>query len=374
MLNASALDLLSRSELIERARELGVERPERMTRAELRDEILRLTAPKGQEDEARGLFGVARSMLASVVEAGLHMPDAAAVIRGESDIRVKTQPPVATVTLAEIYAAQGHRTRAVRMLDDVLAAEPDHEHARLLRQRLMDELSGRAIPEEAVPPSELVETTGEEIRTGKPPAVAVASAPESVPPSLPEPESDPEPEPTPQMPPAFEVSASPPAVEEIPPLEETRAAVEAPQVVVDAPKDAPGATFPLDAPAEDALFVEVDDRGVGLYWELSPSSLDRVRRRCPDGETVVRVVSLRPSWDGAERFERTVKVREEVGVLRLSEVQLPAVVRAVVGWQAPEGFTPLALGSDLGGEYRPPLVPRQFEAAESRARTRLEGL
>src|SRR6478736_4428313 len=117
MVNASALDLLSRSELIERAREMGVERPERMTRAELRDEILRLSAPRGKEDEARGLFGVARSMLASVVEAGLHMPDAAAVIRGESDIRVKTQPPVATVTLAEIYAAQGHRQRALRMLE-----------------------------------------------------------------------------------------------------------------------------------------------------------------------------------------------------------------------------------------------------------------
>lgn len=345
MVNASALDLLSRSELIERAREMGVERPERMTRAELRDEILRLSAPRGKEDEVRGLFGVARSMLASVVEAGLHMPDAAAVIRGESDTIVRTQPPVATVTLAEIYAAQGHRQRALRMLDDVLAAEPDHEHAKVLRQRLADELAGRF---EDAPSSDLVETTGEEIRTGKPPEVAEAAAPSGGVAEAAPPEAAPRSNPLPEAVAVAEPAAAEPA------------AVEAP--------------FPLDAPRENALFVEVDTRGVGLYWELSPASLDRVRRRMPEGETVLRVVSMRPGWDGAERFERTVPVHEEVGVVRLSEVQLPAVVRAAVGWQAPEGFTPLALGTDLAGDYRPPMVPVEFDAVESRARTRLDGV
>ncbi len=438
MSNAAALEVLSRSELIERARELGVERPERMTRAELRDEIVRLSAPRGQEEEARGLFGVARSMLANVVEAGLHMPDAAAVIRGESsfDVRVKTQPPVATVTLAEIYAAQGHRRRAVRMLDDVLAAEPDHEHARELRQRLLDELAGRGAEAEPAPATELVETTGEEIRTGKPPAVAPVPAPAAAPEpeapaSEPEPESEApaleaeptfEPESEPEVasavpsrealesapPRAFEAPAPGEATQPIaatdeaapevaraeeigvpvaqPVAEPTVETAAAPAVESATPPEVapvtpvtPPTSFPFDVPREDALFIEIDERGVGVYWELCPATLDRVRRRMPEGEIVVRVVALRPAWDGAERFERSVVVHEETGVLRLSEirpseVQGPSVVRAAVGWQSPEGFTPLALGSDLGGDYRPPVLPTNFAAAESRARARLEGI
>jgi hypothetical protein len=429
MSNAAALEALSRSELIERARELGVERPERMTRAELRDEILRLSAPRGQDDEARGLFGVARSMLANVVEAGLHMPDAAAVIRGESsfDVRVKTQPPVATVTLAEIYAAQGHRRRAVRMLDDVLAAEPDHEHARELRQRLVDELAGRSAEAEPAQATELVETTGEEIRTGKPPEVAPVTAapagpivPGSAPKLEPEPESAPAPELASAVPSREALESAPPGSfeapapsEDIPSVfafdhaapESAAAADQAasdyavasehdaatevvassaePAVESAAPSEvappAPPTSFPFEVPHEDALFIEVDERGVAVYWELCPATLDRVRRRMPEGETVLRVVALRPSWEGAERFERTVVVHEETGVLRLSEIrpsetQGPSVVRAAIGWQSPEGFTPLALGSDLAGDYRPPVLPTDFQSAQSRARARLEGI
>ena len=522
MSNAAALDALSRSELIERARELGVERPERMTRAELRDEILRLSAPRGHEEEARGLFGVARSMLANVVEAGLHMPDAAAVIRGEAgfDVRVKTQPPVATVTLAEIYAAQGHRRRAVRMLDDVLAAEPDHEHARELRQRLADELAGRVAVEGEAPPvaAELVETTGEEIRTGKPPLVASAPVrvePEAVPPaeddlassvevpsevlpaaaipaarevaptrdapagfapeqapseeeppakedaepentgsSLEEPKDEPShneppashdaaPEAvhTPLDPPVSEVLHEPTAERAPEPVEgELRepTAEEAPEPIAEEPSEspeeqeaaalvaveaiaaqvpldedvaelprveevseaaspsreelesaAPGApssptspseppeqasSFPLEGPPEDVLFVESSDAGVGVYWELSRASLDRVRRRMPEGEPVLRLVALRPSWEGSERFERVVALHGETGLLRFSEFESTDVVRAAVGWRSPEGFVPLAVASDLVGGYRPPLVPKNFDAALARARVRLDGL
>src|SRR5690606_26473589 len=83
MVDLAALASWTRAQLVEKARELGVERPERMTRLELRDEIQRLGRPRGGE-EPKGLFGTARSMLASMVEAGLNMPEAAAVIRGES--------------------------------------------------------------------------------------------------------------------------------------------------------------------------------------------------------------------------------------------------------------------------------------------------
>ncbi|MFZ5892147.1 MAG: hypothetical protein ACOY0T_13910 [Myxococcota bacterium] len=140
-------DKLSRDELVAKARSLGVERPELMTRVELGDEIVRRTQtdPSAQQ-RARGWLGVARDLVASVVGSGLSMPDAAALIRGErSVLEFKGPPPVATVTLAEIYAAQGHVDRALSMLDEVLAREPEHAAALALRERLSAEPRGRRV-------------------------------------------------------------------------------------------------------------------------------------------------------------------------------------------------------------------------------------
>jgi hypothetical protein len=81
---------------------------------------------------------VARRLLASVVERGLNLPDAAALIRGDTKLMAPPMapPPVATVTLARIYAAQGHLDRAIGTLDEVLDSDPDHELARDLRTQL----------------------------------------------------------------------------------------------------------------------------------------------------------------------------------------------------------------------------------------------
>src|SRR5687768_983034 len=102
-----------------------------MTRVELRDEIVRRAEPDPLEQRrARGWLGVARDMVASVVESGLNLPDAAALIRGRGEFDGHGPPAVATVTLAQIYAAQGHHARALSVLDEVLAKEPDHVAAR----------------------------------------------------------------------------------------------------------------------------------------------------------------------------------------------------------------------------------------------------
>jgi hypothetical protein len=116
-----------------------------MTRVELADELVRRMEPDPLEQKrARGWLGVARDLVASVVESGLNLPDAAALIRGErAELDLKSPEPVATVTLAEIYATQGHVQRAVAMLDEVLANEPDHEAAQRLRERLQRERPGR---------------------------------------------------------------------------------------------------------------------------------------------------------------------------------------------------------------------------------------
>jgi hypothetical protein len=132
------LDSLSRDELITRARELGTRRPEVMTRVELRDEIVRLSEPDViAAKRQRGWLGVARDLVASVVESGLNMRDAAARIRGEQRGEdLVGPPPVATVTLAEIYIAQGHPDKALAIVDEVLDREPDHPSALALRERL----------------------------------------------------------------------------------------------------------------------------------------------------------------------------------------------------------------------------------------------
>jgi hypothetical protein len=67
------------------------------------------------------------------------LPEAAALIRGKDAAAPFTsapRPPIATVTLAEIYAAQGHKGRALSVLDEVLEVEPDHEAASSLRERI----------------------------------------------------------------------------------------------------------------------------------------------------------------------------------------------------------------------------------------------
>ncbi|HYJ09344.1 MAG TPA: tetratricopeptide repeat protein, partial [Polyangiaceae bacterium] len=156
------LDTLSREDLILRARARGVERPEQMTRVELRDEIVRLSEPDlERQRRSRGWLGVARDLLASVVESGLNLPDAAAAIRGDlrADVELGGPPPVATVTLAEIYAAQGHYDKALRMLDEVLEREPDHAQALNSRKRLLEERElgpGRRRRSEAAVPAPAV--------------------------------------------------------------------------------------------------------------------------------------------------------------------------------------------------------------------------
>lgn len=195
MLESETWRTLARPELISRATELGVERAERMTRLELVDEILRLTKVGAEELQARGLFGVARVMLANMMESGLNLPDAAALIRGTAHFGARLEPraSVATVTLAEIYAAQGHRERALAVLDKVLVDEPEHSEALRVKREILETAAPPAalvrsgdlpVSTEYEHPSAL-ETTGVEVRTGEPPPVTpIPPAPDSSAPPL----------------------------------------------------------------------------------------------------------------------------------------------------------------------------------------------
>src|SRR5207247_83761 len=90
------------------------------------------------------------------------------------------QPPVATVTLAEIYGAQGHFQKATAILDEVLAKEPEHDAARKLRNRLERErgegsarrtaAAGAVFPEEPEPTAP--------VQAGQAPQTAAVEEPE----------------------------------------------------------------------------------------------------------------------------------------------------------------------------------------------------
>jgi hypothetical protein len=154
-MDRAALERLDRDSLIDKALEAGVPRARILTRPELIDELLmRQTAGNARAArKARGFFGLARDLLARVIERGLHLPDAADLVRGEPIPPMRAAPTaLPTVTLAEIYAAQGHRDRAIETLKKVLDREPDHAAARAMLATLEDE--GYDGPPPRLPPEE----------------------------------------------------------------------------------------------------------------------------------------------------------------------------------------------------------------------------
>lgn len=64
----------------------------------------------------------------------------------------RSRDALPTVTLAEIYVAQGHRTRALETLKRVLAEEPEHAAAQALLMKLEDRAF--PVPKPKLPPEE----------------------------------------------------------------------------------------------------------------------------------------------------------------------------------------------------------------------------
>lgn len=130
---------IPRHELIRAALDLGIERPERLSPEDLRRQVrlasVEAKPQSGETKSSTGLFAVARNLLASVVERGLNLPDAARAIRETVRPSPRHRPPLPTVTLAQIYLAQGYPDRAKRTLEHVLEREPDNYKALELYER-----------------------------------------------------------------------------------------------------------------------------------------------------------------------------------------------------------------------------------------------
>lgn len=296
-MNRAELERLDREVLIKRAEEAGVTRARILTRPELVDELLvRSAADQATKDRARGFFGLARDLLARVVERGLHLPDAADRIRTMGvSLPAKRAAPAAlpTVTLAEIYAAQGHRDRAIETLEGVLSREPDHAAARSLLTQLQD--VSYLVPPPRLPPEREsawpVESDDEGIS-------AVSS---------------------------YGVHAP-----------ERDAAPREPAHVLD---DAP---LPPRYDVDECVAIPVDPRTLYVYWEVRESTLDHVRTSRPPGAIALRTVVVVPTWDGPRSEVQDRVVQGTLGDLFVSDLPPGCVIRAAIGWKFGDTFLAIA--------------------------------
>jgi hypothetical protein len=341
----ASLNEMSRRDLSELAKNLGIADAEVMTRAELRASIERSqsTPRVAQPPWPTTWLGVARGLIASIVEQGLNLPDAAALIRGDTKLSTppKPSPPVATVTLARIYAAQGHVQRAIDTLNEVLRSDPDHELALDLRNEFAarHELTARkGRGASASPPlssGEPASTPGEVAAVSSPtdvapissasqpaaespapsahlePAAASATAPEPVPPSEPPPTLEE------RLPALAQASIAAPS--------EPATAVKA-EAEPAPPKRAAAPRFVPRPAAAELVLIETDAPAAYVYWELSATpSLALSPEQCS-----LLLVAYTPQATGAQRVERRLSLTSTSGALRLTGLPEHAVLRALL--------------------------------------------
>ncbi|MDI1477485.1 DUF4912 domain-containing protein [Polyangium sp. y55x31] len=357
------LEGLTREELIALAEELGVARPRALTIPELVDEIVTRTA-RSERDRARsrGWMGRARDLLVGVIERGLHLPDVASAVRSAPPAKgwPTAPPPLATVTLAEIYAAQGFVDKAIGVLDEVLAREPEHTEARVLRQRLVAGGAAPAVEEEmreevVTTPSESDSEPEPAEETSTAEAAEVEAAAEAKAVEEAEAEAAPAAEAVAEAAPAAaavtEAEAATEAVAEAAPAAEAEAVAEVEAEVpawsapeADAIEELP---LPERYDVDEIVAIAVDPATIYLYWEVRPVSLARARARHTDGALVVRMVQVTPSWDGPIVEQRDLRIDALFGDAYLRNLRPGSNVRVSIGWLAHGMFEPFAIGAEV---------------------------
>jgi hypothetical protein len=344
-IDSNLLERLNRDELIAKARQLGAKRAELLTRPELRDEIIRLSADSEEEGRrARGWFGVARDLVASVVGQGLNLPDTADLIRGVHVFSPKAAAPVATVTLAEIYAAQGHVTKALDLLDEVLVKEPDHEAARQARERWAQiAVQGSVqipVQDSAEEASVLVDVSVAENRSFAGAAESEAAAQNDTISS----EDF-----------ALRVATEPRVVEPIAARETSCTELQATAAsgATELRGSGPAVVSPLPPTrrerTEDRLVVlRNEDASLLCDWELTPKTLDRLRAEAPTGVLTLRIIEVTASWDGPVTQQNDLELHETLGRCSATPLGAGNEVRVVLGWRTEQRFVVVALGAEFG--------------------------
>lgn len=350
---------LSRDELIAHAERLGVPRPRVLTQPELMDEIISRTAKSERERaKSRGWLGRARDLLARVVEKGLHLPEAAKVLRSTPASRAwpSPPPPLATVTLAEIYAAQGHLGRAITVLNEVLSREPEHQEARVLRDRFVEQAErSRGLTPASTEADVSAPPITEAAKAGPEAFVEAPEAPEAGPEaaivasevSLEAPEASIV---------ASEVSMTAPEASVEASEASTTGAEAAAEASTTATEDqAP--PLPERYDVDEVVAIAVDPQTLYVYWEVKPVTFARAEAKSPSGHLSIRVVAVTPSWDGPVTKTWDLPVDALYGDRFIRDIPPGANVRVSVGWLQSTAFDPFAVGLEVASPRALPSEP-----------------
>lgn len=411
------LEGLTREELVALAGELGITRPRSLTVPELIDEIVSRTM-SNERDRARsrGWLGRARNLLAGVIERGLHLPEVAKALRNAPSTKPwpVAPPPLATMTLAEIYAAQGHLDKALHVIDEILAREPDHADARSFRQRLEhqsgtkkqaesqpkreDVLTANVSPppveapqqivsevpeqaavvahvaetnEAAEAPAESAVTEKADVQAEAAPAVEVASAAAvaevveiaaqtvAVVPAIDEPDVT-----SVQV-----VAESEAATVATPTIEDVYDQAYSLEDETSASLDEDHASGIEELPlperynVDEIVGIAVDPTTAYVYWEVRPLVLARAHARLSEGTMIVRLISVTPTWDGPVTELRDERIDALVGDVYVRGLQPGSHVRISVGWLAHGEYTPFAIGESVTTPRKEPTVAKASTTA-----------
>lgn len=284
------LEGMSKDELVSRAEALGIDGATKFTKVELIDEIARAS---GTQD--RGLLGRARDLLRGVVEKGLSR-SSPPPRSDAAKVDTTPEPPLPTVTLAEIYAGQGHLARAKAVAREVLRENQDDAAARAFLEKLENQ------PDE---------------KTTDDPYARVGIEPEA----FVEPKT-----------------SVPPAV---------------PSMLDDAP-------FPARYGVDECVAMAVDPTTIYVYWETRPATIERARRVLArsvedPAKSVLRVLVVEPDPKGPRVSTRDFDIIDlELGEWFVRELPAGSIVRAAVGLLARDRFVPLAHTPDVEAPHNTP--------------------
>jgi hypothetical protein len=256
--------------------------------------------------------------------------------------------------LAEIYAAQGHVGKAITLLDEVLAKEPDHEAARSARQRYAPVVAQSQPVVAPEPEDEFNE--GESRDAELTPAGTQEPLFES---------------------PQQAVGTDTEPAQSMEELEPKRSQSDEGGVDEHPAIQPEQEQFTWGEIEEDSLLiVRGEEKTLRCLWQLGRLSKARWDVKLAGCKLVLKVLEVEARWDGPICRELLVEVDQPQG-----QRALPVTVsefRVVLGWLENGTFTPLCLGAEYCWErdtgvkllWAPP-VTQSDEAWERLGRQRI---
>ncbi|WP_438024108.1 DUF4912 domain-containing protein [Sorangium sp. So ce233] len=122
------------------------------------------------------------------------------------------------------------------------------------------------------------------------------------------------------------------------------------------------AEMPARYDVDEIVGLAVDPETLYLYWEVRPRTLARARARRPDGQLVIRVVAVLPSWERPVVEQRDLAIDALFGDMFVRDIPAGAHLRMCTGWLAGDAFEPFAVGLEVAAPRALPVAPRPSPA------------